>query len=479
MDKAFDAVFQIEVDAEVIAKTSYRTIGERFRYQCLCCGEEVYLAAADSTIKSPHFRHRRGNNDTDCERYLGQPGAIEHYVSIRKNTREHIGFCFNMGHMTFEISLTLLEDEINEYVANGSRFSLFTKYNSEAFFTMPINRRNLIPNTSNYFTLNEYANDYYVSFDTANSKILYQDVLKRDSKLNIYRINQLNDHYKRNTADIIYTNYWYIAVSENEENITALYSLQNVESEEEPFSFVTQGKRFYAIRFAIRYADYPSEIFFQNHDLKVESSESMNILWPPVFTRDAVFVSESDRVFVSLSFELIPHGNIDADGMDVQKIYDDVYEFSFIDRAVICEKNVECRIIKEHQAECESTYEEPDVLYTDKYNVPDDYEYYLFDKNGCIPLIAGSRIYLFGTDRIVGYRNGHVKAVILAKLKKELDKGRLISDIIKYHPQIEPFEPDDFMEIESDETVLSYIENCYRKGQINTIIKQYIKEGLI
>lgn len=47
MDKAFDAVLQSEVVAAVIAKTSYCFLGERFRYQCLCCGEEVYLAAAD------------------------------------------------------------------------------------------------------------------------------------------------------------------------------------------------------------------------------------------------------------------------------------------------------------------------------------------------------------------------------------------------------------------------------------------------
>lgn len=32
-------------------------------------GGEVYLAAAGSNEKSSHFRHRRGNNDKDCERY--------------------------------------------------------------------------------------------------------------------------------------------------------------------------------------------------------------------------------------------------------------------------------------------------------------------------------------------------------------------------------------------------------------------------
>lgn len=67
MDKAFDVVLQREVDAAVVAKNSCYFSGERFRYQCLCCGEEVYLAAADSSERSPHFRHWRGNNEKECE----------------------------------------------------------------------------------------------------------------------------------------------------------------------------------------------------------------------------------------------------------------------------------------------------------------------------------------------------------------------------------------------------------------------------
>ena len=45
----------------------------------------------------------------------------------------------------------------------------------------------------------------------------------------------------------------------------------------------------------------------------------MDILWPPVFTRDEDVITESDNVFILPSFELIPHGNIDANGMDVKK----------------------------------------------------------------------------------------------------------------------------------------------------------------
>ena len=140
MDKAFDSVFQREVDALELSKSIEPLYGTQFRYQCLCCGEEVFLAAAESSEKSPHFRHRRGNNDIECERYLGQPGALEHYVSIRKHTMDSIGFCFNIDHMTFEISLTLSDKDISNYAENGGQFSLHTKYNALAFFSMPINR---------------------------------------------------------------------------------------------------------------------------------------------------------------------------------------------------------------------------------------------------------------------------------------------------------------------------------------------------
>lgn len=115
MNKAFDAVLQTEVDAEVIAKTSYSGYNGRFRYKCLYCGEEVYLAATDSNERAPHFRHRRGNNDTECERYLGRPGALEYYASVRKHNQEKVEFCFNRDKMTFEICVSFTEEELMEY----------------------------------------------------------------------------------------------------------------------------------------------------------------------------------------------------------------------------------------------------------------------------------------------------------------------------------------------------------------------------
>ena len=480
MDKAFDAVFQREIDAEVIAKTSYYMSGNRFRYQCLCCGEEVYLAAADSTIKTPHFRHRRGNNDTDCERYLGQPGAVEHYISLRKNIRERIGFCFNIEFMTFEMSILFTAEEIAEYAMNKNSLSIYTKYCYQPIFSVFINTENFIADNRNYFTLAEYSNDYYISMDSiGNIKTVYTDVIRKDGKLNVYRMEHLSCHYKRILSNILYTHSKYLAISENEDYIEELINLQSIEVDGEAFAFYTQGKQYYAVKFVIQYEDHSSRMFFLNQEFKVEASENMTILWPPVFTRNSGLICTTEKVYISSSFELIPHGNVTSDYIDIQNLCNRVCQLTFKNKVEIYEKNVESSIIKEENITNEINYEEPELVYVDKYSIPNTYDFYLLDHRGCSKLMAGSTIYISNADRIIGYKNGHIKVIIMANPVDIPDKKMLLDNIIKYHPQLEPFEPDDFMDVEVDEIIMPYIEECYRSGNINTVIKKYIREGWI
>ena len=478
MDKAFDVVLQSEVDAVTVAST-LRTYGEQFRYQCLCCGEEVYLAAADSTTKSPHFRHRRGNNEKDCEHYLRQQGAIERYLLIRKHNKKYVSFYFNIEQKVFEIALTLSDEEIDNESAERREFSLYTEYYAQPFFVMPINKGNLIPNFFNYYMLDKYANDYYVSYSKNEIKIKYSDVIRRNYKLNIYKINLMNSHYRKITSNVLYTNCKYLAVSENKIYIEELIRLSNIETESELFSFVTQGKNFFAVEFVISSEDYRSNSFFQEQDLRIECAENMDILWPPAYIKDDTFVIDSEKLYITSSFELIPHGNVNSDVTDIKSICENVSELIVSSSILIIEKNVECRIIREERELIDSSYEKAEYIYEDIYRIPEIYNYFLFDKNGCTSLLAGTEIFLSATDRIVGYKNGHIKRIILPKEKIKLTKEALIQNIIKYHPQIEPFELDDFMDITADEPVLSYVESCYRSGRINTVIKKYIKEGLL
>lgn len=114
MDKAYDSILYCVVDARSLAKNVLYKDSNYFRYRCLCCGEDVYLAAANSTIQIPHFRHRKGNNDKECEVYLGQVGAIEKYLSARNRSRDHVSFLFNTDRKIFEFGFVFQSEELDE-----------------------------------------------------------------------------------------------------------------------------------------------------------------------------------------------------------------------------------------------------------------------------------------------------------------------------------------------------------------------------
>ena len=203
MNKAFDAVLQTEVDAAVIAKTSYSGYNGRFRYKCLCCGEEVYLAATDSNERAPHFRHRRGNNDTECERYLGRPGALEYYVSVRKHNQEKVEFYFNQDKMTFEICVSFTEEELMEYEEKKSIMMVFAQYCSKPFRSVPLNKEVIVPGVKNYFTIDKYSTEYWISFDSGDNKCVYHDVMKAPDQVNIFRVRREDPQFCSNICSLI------------------------------------------------------------------------------------------------------------------------------------------------------------------------------------------------------------------------------------------------------------------------------------
>lgn len=479
MDKAFDVILQSKIDAAVVAKTSYYATGNRFRYQCLCCGEEVYLAAAGSNERSPHFRHRRGNNDKDCEQYLGQFGAVEHYVSVRKNKQEHIEFYFNKERMTYEVGAAFSAEELRDYEQNQNNMAISAKICAEPFLSVPVNKTIFAPGENHYFTLSVYSNNYYVSF-SANKKVYsYLDVIKRDGRLNIYKVRLQDKRAKCHRTDLLYTETAYIAISEDENVIRELKGFENSVFVEDQFDFYTIGIHFYGITFSIKYADYSLKLFFQKNDYRIEISESFDILWPPVYTIDSEFICTDDKIYVSSSFKLIPYGNTDIDESLMHKVNENLLEISINDSNVVYEKNIEVFIKKSNLQSAKAIYVEPEIVYMRKYIVPDTYEYFLFDIDGCTRLIAGTTLYLCEKDKVIGYKNGHIKEIILGYPLEEENPEKLIFDILKYHPQSERYVLDEFIDVTPSEVAMSYLESCYRNGRINTVVKRYIEGGLI
>ena len=135
-------MLQSEVSADLAAKSGGF---EPYRYECACCGEEVYIAAAYSTSMVPHFRHRSGNNDVECENYLGQYGAISIDSHSRKSNRERVEFYFEKSKKIFSLGLRFSDDEINAYEQHKVVFELRTSAAEQAFFTLLINNMNFAP----------------------------------------------------------------------------------------------------------------------------------------------------------------------------------------------------------------------------------------------------------------------------------------------------------------------------------------------
>lgn len=479
MDKAFDAILQIEVDALAISKSSYKGYGNKFRYQCLCCGEEVYLAAADSHERIPHFKHKKGNNDTECERYLGQKGAIARYVSLRKHCQEPVNFYFNKEKMTFELGVSFTYEELEKYEAEKRHMTVSSKYNSTPFIIVPLNGTVFIPDEKQYFTLTEISSVYYISFNSGKDSYTYTDVMRNPEKINIFRVRKQDNHYRQQISDYIYTDTEYIAISEDKRIIQELLLLEQVTVNDCVFSFSTDGKFFYGLQFSIKKVEYSINYFFQKNDYQVKSSECFRIVWPLGYYRNACFITAADQVYVYCSFDLIPFGNINADASSVKKIGNRTWKIDIKDEIHIHEKNVDTIIQKLVEQRIESDPESPEIIYSNKYTIPDQYQFFLFDKNGCSELVTGTIVYLSETDRIVGYKQGHIKTIVYAKQKEEPDTKQIIADALKYHPQSEEFIADEFMDDITNEIVLTYLEKCYRSGQINTVIKRYIKEGLL
>ena len=165
MLKAFDTLLQTVVTAESAAINSDN---EAFRYECLCCGEEVFLAAQDSIYKATHFRHRSGNNDKECELYLGQFGTIS-VPNNRKNKQERVEFYYNNTTKCFVISFNFSDEEISEYEKAGTLLEIRDSRNAQPFFSTYIDHTTFSDGIAEKFVLDRNARPYYIS-NTLNNK---------------------------------------------------------------------------------------------------------------------------------------------------------------------------------------------------------------------------------------------------------------------------------------------------------------------
>ena len=476
MDKAYDSFLCCVVDARSLAKTVFYKESNYFRYKCLCCGEDVSLAAANSTIQTPHFRHKKGNNDTECEAYLGQIGAIEKYLSVRNRSRDHVSFFFNTDRKIFEFAFVLQSEELEALKSRQAVLEIKKKYFEDAFLSVPINNNSFVANVPQYFTINEYSAIYYV-YISGNVYVLNHPI-EAKNKLLFFKSRLYDDRAKKVTSTRLYTDTRYVVISEDKACINKLISFTNVECLTKVNEFITMGRRFFYVEITFSRAHFDLNLFLHNYQFHIETSETLNVLWPPLYRNDSNYICESEKVFVRSSFPLVSHSNTNALYI-TGDISPGITQLKVENKTVIKEKNVDLVLIKSEIQQIEVLDDKVQILMQSNCEVTGDMDYFLLDKDGYRKLIIGEKVYLLEDDRILGYKNNHLKCIVSSDSNSIPTAEIIIADILKYHPQSESYNHNDFSDGLFSKTVSNYLEACSKNGRINTIVKKYIKEGVL
>jgi hypothetical protein len=477
MRKAYDTILQSEVFADSAAKSSGF---EPYRYECACCGEEVYIAAAYSTKVVPHFRHRSGNNDVKCEYYLGRYGAISINARSRKSNRERAEFYFEKNTKTFSLGLRFSDEEINTYEQHNVVFELRSSAGEQAFFTLPINNMYFTPETPTFISINKFSFSYFLS-NTLNGTKRKYDFFKHGNVPVFFKLLGNDSDYKAKLvrSTVLYTNVPYVVVFQSKYSVLQEVSFSNEIYVEDTFPFETMGKKFLGKVAKIRNKTAQIEKLLLSWDYQLETSEKLTLLWPPAALVDEVSVIDSEYAFLYSSFDLQAHGNINVHSEDIYRVANGVSKASVKPKTKVFKKNAEIIIDNGEQ----HPYAFDEIPLTEStastYTVSDDSTCFLFNRSGVKRLGKGQSVSLTPQGEIRRYYYGYLKDRICPCQQEELTGKDLLDDILSHYRRTEVFHKSVFSSCALSKTASQYIEKCESSGLINTVAKQFIEEGLL
>ncbi len=479
MQKAYDTFLQSEVSAELAAKSGGL---EPYRYECAYCGEEVRLAAVSSISMVSHFRHRSGNNDVECENYLGQYGAISTDSSSRKSKNERAEFYFDNSTKLFYLGLRFSDDEIAAYEQLTTTFELGASAQEQAFFTLCINRRNFAPDVPTIIPIHKFSYNYFLSNTLNGVKRKYELFKNSSSNSPTFFKIQGNDNYfkaKLVRSSIVYTNVQYFVVFQSQYLSTWDNRLPNDINVDDTFRFVTMGRKFLGKTLTIKSKTASVESLLMSWGYQIEASETLTLLWPPSSMVDEVSLIRSEYAYLYSSFKLLAHGNINVHSDDIRRIANGISQVSVNARIKVYSKNAEIVIDKRDQHSVGFDQIEIEEILATDYMVSDDSTHFLFNSSGVAPLTKGQSVFLTPDSVIKRYLFGYMNGCIYLRRRTELTGERLLNDVLAYYRRTEAFTWNDIDSIELSQTAFCYIESCKELGLINSAVKYFIKEGRI
>ena len=477
MRKAYDTFLQSEVSADLAAKSGGL---EPYRYECAHCGEEVRLAAAGSISMVAHFRHRSGNNDVDCENYLGQYGTISIDSRSRKSRNERAEFYFDSSTKMFYLGLCFSGNEIDIYEEASAKFELRAFAQEQAFFTLRINNINFLPDTPRMIPIERFSYSYFLS-NTLNDVKRRYEFFKKDGSPTFFKIQGNDTDYRARLirSTILYTDVPYLAITEGRYGFPQSNCFPSDIEISATIRFETMDRRILGQILTIKNKTADVEALFESWGYQVEASETLTLLWPPAIQLNEASVIYSENAFLFSSFTLEPHGNINVRAVDIRTIVSSVSKVSVHSRVKVLRKNAE--IIIDSNTVFPADYD-PLPFAESKirvYTVPDDSTYYLFNRSGATPIGEGQAVSLTPGSFIKHYTSGYLDEIIYPAQQEELSGESLLNDLLAHYTRVESLSLEPFAEIDLSDTASRYIENCIETGAINSAAKRFIEEGRI
>jgi hypothetical protein len=478
VEKAYDTFLQTVVTAKLAAQNDEL---DPYRYECANCGEEVFVAAANSSSVIPHFRHRRGNNDVECENYFGhiQPdGADQRELKSQSDRAE--GY-FDKNTAMFWLGIRYGEDELDIYEENGALLELKTSTREPAFFAMSINRLNFAPDAPTMIPLEKFSPDYYLSnsLNGNNRKLPFfrsNDV----GAPTVFKILGHDSDYKAKLTRgaSLYANVPYLVIFRIKSPGANEQAFPEEIRVDDSFHFETMDRSFLGMAVTIESLSNQAKKIVASWGYGLEASEKLTLLWPPAAVIDDVYAVSSDYAYIYASFELKAHGNVNVRHNCVSRIDETSARIAVNSRVKIFKKNAEMLISK--RARPPAAFDELSCAENaaNSFQTPDDGgSHFIFNRSGVKALKCGQTAVLTPRSLIKHYQGRYCLAKTAYRPPEELIGEDLLIDVLGHFKGDVKFDETILKRPVSDEAVFQYLKKCEATGLINAAVKRLIEEG--
>lgn len=477
MYKAYDTILQTEVSAGIASRTGSF---EQYRYECACCGEEVFVAAPNSTHVSAHFRHRSGNNDVDCENYLGHSSTLIIGNSGRHSNKERVEFYYNNNTKLFYVGIRYSSIDITKYEEQNAILKISISSRKDSFFEIPINNRYFIPDVPYKVPLDEYSSNFFIWNSIDNVKRPYEFI--NNSGFAFFKLmgSEVEDYEaKLVRGNVLFTGIRYFSVIQNCYFAPKDFNLPSEMSVEETIRFKTMNRYFLGKVLYISMKTSYIEGLCHSWGYQLDASESLSVLWPPISIENEICVTSKKYVFLHTSFALQSHGNINTHSRAFDEISSALYKIEIESQIKIYKKNAEITIVKNDKTK--RNYET--LKYSERtanvFMAPKSGNNFLFSAEGVVQLKEGQEIPMLVDRTVKCYLSNYLIETVISHKQPQLTVEELLKDILLHYKNEESFDPDCFNGFSLSKTVCQYIKICQSLGRINSAVKRYILEGVL